>query len=256
MGRRSLPIWILSLSATCMIGILLLVVVLIPLEWRRYETTQWIKLGDTFHARLIVEGVQTVYERVPILYSLAAYQRSAFYPFAHPVPPCEATTMSMGCETAQNMVIFRVTIVQRERRIIISSQPKNLPAAEKRTRQLFASYLSGTRWWYGLVQQVRANTHERTDYIRKIVSKWCGYSVTLRPMPVLPSYDLPRTPEEGRHYIRWLSELIGFDQLVDGWGQSVCWEIRKSYIVLCSAGADHQWDTADDVVARLRLGQN
>jgi hypothetical protein len=256
MGRRSLPIWILSLSATCMIGILLLVVVLIPLEWRRYETTQWTKLGDTSHARLLVEGVQTVYEKVPILYSLDTYQRSAFYPFAPPVPLCKATRMSLSYETTQRKMRFYVTVVRRDKRVIIFSEPKDLPDAEKRTRQLFASYLRGTRWWYGLVQQVRANTHERTDYVRKIVSKWCGYSVTLRPMPVLPSYDLPHTPEEGRHYIRWLSELIGFDQLVDGWGQSVRWEIRKSYIVLRSAGADRRWNTTDDVVVRLRLGQN
>jgi len=239
-----------------MIGILLLVVVLIPLEWRRYETTQWTKLGDTFHARLLVEGVQTVYEKVPILYSLAAYQRSAFYPFAQSVPPCEATKISMSYETVQNKIKFYVTIVRRDKRIITNfSEQKDFPDAEKRTRRLFASYLSGTRWWYGLVQQVRANTHERTDYVRKIVSKWCGYSVTLRPMPVLPSYDLPRTPEEGEHYIRWLSELIGFDHLVDGWEQPVRWEVRKSYIGVRSAGVDGRWNTADDIVARLRLSQ-
>lgn len=256
MRRRSLPLWMLSIAAACMISILILVVVLIPLEWRRYGTTRWSELGDTFHARLLVEGVQAVYDEVPLLYSIDAYSRSAFYPFVQLVPLCKATKMSMSYETAQNNVRFYVTIVQRNKPIIAFSDQKHFPDAEKRTRLLFASYFRGTRWWHGLVQQVRENTRDHTDYVRKIVTKWCGYSVSPRPMPVLPSYDLPRTPEEGKHYIRWLSELIGFGQLVDGWGQPVRWDVHKSYISLHSAGADRRWNTADDIVARLPLSQN
>ncbi|GIV87045.1 MAG: hypothetical protein KatS3mg054_1074 [Chloroflexus sp.] len=257
MKKSSLYVGISGLVATIVMSILLLIVVVIPLEWRRYEASQWPRLADSFHARILLKGVETVYERVPIIYILDTYSRSAFYPFVQLVPTCDAKNISMNYSIKnynnKYFIEFYSTIVYKDKTITITGVQKDLPDEVQRTRMLFAAYLKGTRWWYKLIRQARIETEEHTNYVIKISSKWCKYTAIPRPIPVLPPYNLPRTPQEAEHYIQWLSTVTGLQPLVDGWGQAVHWEVRAGHLNLRSAGADHRWNTADDIVVQLQL---
>lgn len=127
-----------------------------------------------------------------------------------------------------------------------------LLSPHEQTRRLLSAYIAGVEWWLEHRQQIRSFIEKGHAY--PLRSRYAHLAVTPKAASPRPfTGSLPRNNTELTMYLDWLCSIQGSTQLVDGWRRPFRFKVSRGFFVGISAGADEEFGTKDDIIAKAKL---
>lgn len=179
-----------------------------------------------------------------LLTSEESFTRTAFYPFQQGISELLETRLSF--EVAADRLTIK-TAIEKDKPIVVPlSQSAPAEATIRRMKFLLAG---------------RSSIYTFVISQRKLIAKYAHIlprSASMKGELFIPkmSSELPRTDEELQQYLLWIKSLLGVEILQDGFGRDLRILLVQGTLRIQSAGADGAYNTPDDIVMAVALGES